>query len=220
MAARALPWLKPAVHLAMAAPLLWLARGWAELLWRDPGSLILTAEPVAYTHNSLGLMALRALLLSLACTPVRRLTGWGQVMTLRRLLGLWAFAYAALHLGFYVWAELDWSLADLWAEVAKRPFILAGMVGLSALLPLALTSTAASIKRLGARRWQLLHRLAYLAGIAACVHFILRVKGFQWEPWIYLGILVVLLAVRLFPVSRRGSANRGAPPPAGARATG
>jgi sulfoxide reductase heme-binding subunit YedZ len=201
MAARALPWLKPLAHGVMAVPLVLLAAGWIELL-RDPASLVLTAEPVAYTHNALGLAALRALLGSLACTPVRLLTGWGRVMTLRRLLGLWAAAYAALHLGFYLWAELDFSLADLVRETVKRPFILAGMGAFLCLLPLAFTSTSAAIKRLGARRWQALHRLAYLAGGAATLHFILRVKGFQWEPWVYLAMLTLLLAIRLAPPGR------------------
>ena len=154
MAARRLPLLKAGAHALLALPLLFLALGWRQLL-ADPQSLVLTAEPVAYTHNALGLMALRALLLSLACTPVRRLTGLAQVMTLRRLTGLWAFAYAALHLGFYLWADLDLSLGRLWDEVVKRPFILAGMLAFLCLLPLAATSTAAAIRRLGARRWQI-----------------------------------------------------------------
>ncbi len=209
--------LKPAAHAVMAIPLVLLAWGWGELLFWNPASRALSAEPVAYTHNALGLAALRALLLSLACTPVRRLTGWGRVMTLRRLLGLWAFAYAALHLAFYLWAELDLNVAELAAEVAKRPFILAGLMAFLALVPLALTSTAGAIRRLGARRWQALHRLAYLAGGAAVVHFILRVKGFQWEPWVYLAILVALLLLRL---TSRGSASRARGRPSGARATG
>lgn len=194
-----LRFLKPVAHGVMAIPLALLLLGWAELLWWNPASRALTAEPVAYTHNALGLAALRALLASLACTPLRLLTGWGRVMTLRRLLGLWAFAYAAMHLVFFLFAELDWSLAALAAETAKRPFILAGMVAFLAMAPLAATSTAAAIRRLGARLWQALHRLAYLAGIAACVHFLLRVKGFQWEPWLYLGLLLALLALRLAP---------------------
>jgi sulfoxide reductase heme-binding subunit YedZ len=186
--------LKPAAHAVMAIPLLFLVAGWAELLFWNPASRALSAEPVAYTHNALGLAALRALIASLACTPVRLVTGWGRVMTLRRLFGLWAFAYAAMHFLFYLFAELDLGLAALVAETVKRPFILAGMVAGLALLPLALTSTSAAIRRLGAKRWQALHRLAYLAGVAACVHFILRVKGFQWEPWLYLGLLLALFA--------------------------
>jgi sulfoxide reductase heme-binding subunit YedZ len=198
-------WLKPAVHLLVAMPLLWLVWGWVELLWIDPASLSLSAEPVAYTHNALGLLALRTLLYSLAITPLVRLTGWTPLMALRRMLGLWAFAYVVLHLGFYLAMELDFSLAALWRETVKRNFILFGMLGFLCLLPLAMTSTRAAIKRLGARNWLRLHRLVYVAGLAATVHFLLRVKGFQLEPWIYLAILIVLLVIRLIPRRRATS---------------
>lgn len=201
-------WLKPAVHALLAMPLLWLAWSWAVLLWIDRTSLGLSAEPVAYTHNSLGLMALRCLLLSLAITPIHKLTGWTPVMALRRPIGLWAFAYAALHLGFYLAMELDFSLALLWKEALKRNFILFGLAAFLCLLPLALTSTRAAIKWLRGRRWQRLHRLAYVAGIAACVHFILRVKGFQIEPYVYLALLIVLFALRLKPNRRRANPAR------------
>ncbi len=207
-------WLKPGVHLLAAMPLFWLAWGWAELLFWNPASLSLSAEPVAYTHNGLGLMALRLLIASLAVTPIHRLTGWTPVMALRRMLGLWAFAYAAIHLTFYMAMELDWSLALLVEETVKRNFILAGMVGFLALLPLAATSTRAAVKALGGRRWQQLHKLAYLAAIAACVHFIFRVKGFQWEPWVYLGVLLALFAIRLWPKPNRRRASRGRALPA------
>lgn len=198
-------WLKPAVHLIVALPGLFLLAGWSELLFENPASLRLSAEPVAYTHNALGLMALRTLVATLAVTPFHRLTGWTPIMSLRRMLGLWAFAYAVVHLGFYLWMELDFSLAALWAETVKKPFILFGMAGLLAMAPLAATSMRAAIKALGGRRWQRLHRLAYLAGIAGCIHFILRVKGFQPEPWLYAAGLAMLLALRLMPSRRRAS---------------
>jgi sulfoxide reductase heme-binding subunit YedZ len=204
-------WLKPAVHLLVALPGLYLLAGWAELLFQNPASLRLSAEPVAYTHNALGLMALRTLIAALAVTPIHRLTGWTPIMSLRRMLGLWAFAYAAVHLGFYLWMELDLSLSALWAEALKKPFILFGMLGLLAMAPLAATSTRAAIKALGGRRWQALHRLAYLAGIAACIHFILRVKGFQLEPWAYAVLLALLLALRLMPNRRRASRAQSQP---------
>lgn len=198
-------WLKPVVHLLVATPALFLLAGWWEILFQNPASLRLTAEPVAYTHNALGLMALRTLIAALAVTPIQRLTGWTPIMSLRRMLGLWAFAYAAVHLGFYLWMELDLDLVALWAEALKKPFILFGMIGLLAMAPLAATSTRSAIRALGGRRWQRLHRLAYLAGIAGCIHFILRVKGFQLEPWIYAVALALLLALRLMPSRRRAS---------------
>lgn len=206
-------WLKPGVHLLAALPALWLLAAWGELLFRNPASMRLSADPVAYTHNLLGLTALRCLIACLAVTPIFRLSGWVPVMSLRRMLGLWAFAYAVVHLGFYMAMELDWSLALLAKEVAKRRFILFGMLALVAMLPLALTSTRASIRRLGGRAWLRLHRLVYPAGIAAAVHFILRVKGFQPEPWIYLAVLVLLLAIRLLPSRAGPSPNRRGPSP-------
>jgi methionine sulfoxide reductase heme-binding subunit len=204
-------WLKPAVHILVALPGLYLLAGWAELLFADPGSLRLSAEPVAYTHNALGLMALRVLIASLAVTPLHRLTGYTPAMSLRRMLGLWAFAYAAVHLGFYLYMELDLSLVRLWSEAVKKPFILFGMLGLLAMAPLAATSSRAAIKALGGRRWQALHRLAYVAGIAACVHFVLRVKGFQLEPWVYALLLAGLLAIRLMPSRKRASRANSQP---------
>ena len=196
-------WLRPAVHVVMAGPLLFLAVSWAELLLWNPQSLRISAEPVAYTHNGLGLMALKALVLTLAVTPVRRLTGWGRVMTVRRALGLWAFAYALLHLLFFLWMDLDGSLAELVSETAERPFILAGMIAFLAMLPLAATSSGAAIRRLGARRWRALHRLAYVAAVAGVVHFILRVKDWQAEPLAYAAFLAALLVARLVPQARR-----------------
>ena len=198
-------WLKPMAHGLAALPGLWLLAGWSELLSIDPASLRLSAEPVAYTHNALGLQALRLLVATLAVTPLFRLTRWTPTMSLRRLLGLWAFAYAGLHLGFYLAMELDFSLAALWREALGKPFILFGLLAFLCLLPLAATSTRRAIKALGGQRWQALHRLAYVAGIAACVHFILRVKGFQPEPWVYAGLLMLLFAVRLAPSRKRAS---------------
>ncbi len=205
------PWLKPLMHLLAALPALWLAAGWMELLFFNPASLRLSAEPVAHTHNALGIAALRLLLATLACTPLRLLTGWAPVMSLRRMLGLWAFAYAAAHLLFFLAMELDFSLSALWKEALKRRFIFFGLAAFLALLPLALTSTRRAIRALGGRRWQALHRLAYIAGIAASVHFLLRVKGFQIEPWLYAGLLAVLLGLRLRPRFANSSRRRASP---------
>lgn len=213
------PWLKPAVHVVAALPGLWLATAWAELLFLNPASLRLSAEPVAYTYNALGLMALRLLVATLAVTPVHRLTGWTPVMSLRRMLGLWAFAYAAVHLLFYLLMELDWSVALLLEEARKRNFIFVGLAAFLLLVPLAATSTRAAIRALGGRRWQALHRLAYLAALAASVHFILRVKGFQWEPWLYLALLVALLALRLVPRRLMPTRRRATPAPSPSPAT-
>lgn len=185
------------VHSVMALPLALLVGRWgAAILLGDPRAAGLSAEPVAHTINFLGLWALRSLLLTLAVTPVRRLTGWNWLAPLRRPLGLWCFAYASLHLAVYFGLDQLGALSLLWKDVVKRPFILFGMATWLLLLPLALTSTRSAIKRIGAKNWQLLHRLAYVAAALASVHFILRVKGFQTEPWIYAAIAGCLLLAR------------------------
>ncbi|MCH4150991.1 MAG: sulfoxide reductase heme-binding subunit YedZ [Sphingobium sp.] len=195
------------VHMLMALPLLGLVGQWAvAIVTADPRAAGLSAEPIAYSINTLGLWALRSLLLTLAITPLRRATGWGWLAPLRRPIGLWCFAYATLHLSVYFGLNLLGSLEELAKEIAKHPFILFGMAAWALVLPLALTSTRASIRRLGAKRWQTLHRLIYGAAVLAAVHFILRVKGFQIEPWIYAAVaalLVLARVVKLSPLSRR-----------------
>lgn len=189
-------------HIVMALPVLVLAVRWVMMIMgSDPRAVGLSAEPIDYTINYLGLWAIRFLILSLAITPLRSWTRWSWLAPLRRPLGLWAFACALLHLSVYFLLDQLGSFSLLWESVAKHPFILLGMVAFTLLLPLALTSTRASIRRLGGRRWQALHRLVYLAAIFAVIHFILRVKGFQPEPWIYAGVAAALLLVRALPAA-------------------
>ncbi|WP_157132590.1 sulfite oxidase heme-binding subunit YedZ [Novosphingobium nitrogenifigens] len=191
------------VQVAMALPLAILVGRWLMMAGGvSPLDAGLTAEPVAETINRLGLWALRALWLALAITPLRRLTGWAWLAPWRRPLGLWAFAYGCIHLLVYFVLDQGAAFDLLWADVVKHRFILLGMATWLMLLPLALTSTRASIRRLGGRRWQALHRLVYPAGGAAAIHFILRVKGFQIEPWIYAGLLLTLLGMRMVPRRR------------------
>lgn len=191
-------WLKPAAFLLLSVPLASLAVRWAMLLGGvDVRSM--TAEPVDYTINMLGLWSLRMLLLALAVTPINRLTGWTGVMRLRRMIGLFAFTYVCCHLLVYFGLDLLFSLEELWKDVVKRRFILFGMGAFVCLLPLAITSTKGWVKRIGGRNWQRLHKLVYVAGVSAVIHFILLVKGNQQEPWIYATILAVLFGIRLLP---------------------
>lgn len=186
------------VHIAAGFPLAGLIVQWVmAIAGGDSRAAGLSAEPIDYSINYLGLWALRILMLTLAVSPLRLITRWSWLAPLRRPLGLWCFAYASLHLFVYFGLNLLGSVAELAKEVAKHPFILFGMTAWTLLVPLALTSTRASIKRLGGRRWQMLHRLIYVAVAFAAVHFILRVKGFQIEPWIYAGIAAFLLLARL-----------------------
>ncbi len=188
MAARR-PWLKPAVFAGALAPL-------AAILWNAKrGNL--GANPIAEALNELGLTALVFLVASLACTPLREVLGWTWAIALRRMLGLFAFFYALLHASTY--AVLDQGLAwrAIVADVTKRPFIIAGFSAFVLLVPLAATSTAAAVQRLGFPRWKRLHRLAYLAGLLAVIHFFLRVKKDVSEPAVYGVALGVLLLARL-----------------------
>lgn len=193
------------LHLAVAAPLAWLGWRWGMVLGlgTDPLLAGLSAEPIDYTINTLGLWTLRTLWLCLAITPLRKLGAPGWLAVLRRPLGLWSFAYGCCHLAVYFMLDQEGSLAMLWQDVLKHRFVLFGMSALVLLAPLALTSTRGMIKRLGAKRWQGLHRLIYPAALLGSVHFVMRVKGFQWEPWIYAALLGALLLVRLLPARRR-----------------
>lgn len=195
MSSRARVALKILVWAACLAPL-------ALLAWRfHAGDL--GANPIDFVTDSLGIWALRLLLASLALTPLRILLGLAWPVTLRRLLGLFAFSYVALHLATWVVLDhfLDWPV--MLADVVKRPYITAGMGAFLLLLPLAATSTAGMIKRLGARAWRRLHRLVYASAVLAVLHFVWLAKVGRVEPYVYAGILALLLGVRMIDAARR-----------------
>lgn len=185
-----------AVWIAGLIPLAWLV--WAAFDNR------LGPDPVKAIEHRLGLWALQFLIASLCITPLRRLGP--NLLRFRRALGVTAFLYAALH--FTAWIVLDMGLRwpQILGDLYKRPYIILGMVGLFALIPLALTSTDAAIRRLGPQRWRRLHRLAYLAAAAAAAHYVILVKGWPAEPLLYAGAVFVLLLLRLAP--RRQSPER------------
>ncbi|MFP6627935.1 MAG: protein-methionine-sulfoxide reductase heme-binding subunit MsrQ [Myxococcota bacterium] len=157
----------------------------------------LGANPVEEITHVTGKWALRFLVLSLTVTPLRRLTGWRMLTLERRTLGLFAFLYAALHLTTYVTLDLEFDWASLGEDIRKRPYITVGFSTFCLLLTLASTSTRAAARRLGSR-WKQLHRLVYLAGIGAVVHFFWLVKADTREPLIYGAIVAMLLSVRLW----------------------
>lgn len=160
----------------------------------------LGVEPIKALEHALGLYGLQFLIAGLAITPLRRLTGLALIR-FRRALGLLAFYYVTLHL--LVWLVLDVQvLAQIWADIVKRPYITVGMAGFLLLLPLAVTSNNRSIRALGAR-WRQLHKLVYPAVLLGAVHFVMLRKGLQIEPLIYLGLVVGLLALRLPTNARR-----------------
>ncbi|MGH7301538.1 MAG: sulfite oxidase heme-binding subunit YedZ [Candidatus Rokuibacteriota bacterium] len=156
----------------------------------------LTANPISFITNWLGDWTLRILLTSLAMTPLRILFRWSWPVTLRRLLGLFAFFYAGLH--FSVWLVLDHFFAwgQMGADIVKRPYITVGMAALVLMIPLAATSTAGAIRRLGGTRWQWLHRLVYAIGVCAVLHYLWLAKKANPDPYYYAAALVLLLAIR------------------------
>ena len=169
-----------------------------------------SANPAEDIILTTGIWALRFLLLTLAVTPARRLTGWNALIQYRRMVGLFAFFYATVHLASYIAFDRFFVLGEVAADVAKRPFIAAGMTAFVLMVPLAVTSTRGWIRRLG-RRWQALHRIIYVCAAAACLHFIWKVKVVLGEPVYYAAILAVLLGIRLvWRLQRRPHVRRQA----------
>jgi sulfoxide reductase heme-binding subunit YedZ len=156
----------------------------------------LGANPISFATNTLGDWTLRILLASLAMTPLRIVFRVSWPIALRRLLGLFAFAYVCLH--FLVWIALDFFFdwPRMWSDIVKRPYITMGMLAMLALIPLAATSTARMIRRLGARNWTRLHRLAYVAAVCAILHYLWLAKVGVKDPYWYAAALGVLLGVR------------------------
>jgi methionine sulfoxide reductase heme-binding subunit len=163
----------------------------------------LGANPIDAVTRHLGRWALRLLLASLSMTPLRLLSGLSWPVTLRRLLGLFAFFYVSLH--FAVWLVLDhfFDWAEMGTDILKRPYITVGMTALAVLVPLAVTSTAGMVKRLGAARWRQLHRLAYVSGVLGVLHFLWLAKVGVTDPYYYAAWLALALGVRLWNVVRR-----------------
>lgn len=180
---------KPLVFIISLLPLVWLC----GLAWQNQ----LGVNPVETITHHTGDWSLRFLLLTLAITPLRRLTGWNRLQAFRRMLGLFAFFYVCLHLATYLIFDQFFDWRGMVEDVAKRPYITVGFAGFLLLIPLAVTSTNAMIKRLG-RNWQRLHRLIYPIGILGVLHYWWLVKADITEPLMYAALLTVLLGYRLW----------------------
>ena len=181
--------LKVLIHLACLAPVAWLAYGLVQDRLGD--------DPVQYVTHATGFGALRLLIVSLAISPIRRVIprlSW--LIRFRRLLGLYAFFYASLHLAIYIGLYASFSWATMVDDLGRRPYIWAGLTAWLSLVPLAATSTAWSIRRLGGRRWQWLHRLVYLAAIAGVTHSWWMVKTGARPPLAVTVLLALLLCAR------------------------
>lgn len=184
---------KPVVFVLCLLPL-------AILAWQAFADL-LGANPIDEIADRTGEWTLRFLLITLLMTPLKRLTGWGWPIRMRRMLGLYAFFYACLHLLTYLWLDqfFDWS--EIWLDILERPFITVGMLAFVLLLPLALTSNRFMVRKLG-KNWKRLHRLAYVVPALGVVHFLWVVKADVLQPFIYAVLLTALLLVRM-PGARR-----------------
>jgi methionine sulfoxide reductase heme-binding subunit len=190
--------IKPLVFAACAAPALLLTLGILAAVGKISASpMDLGADPVDRLLHACGITALNMLLITLLVTPARLVTGWNHLLRLRRMLGLFAAFYALAHFTVYAWLDQGLDLKAIGADIVKRPYITIGMLALLLLIPLAVTSTNRMMRRLG-RRWQKLHRLAYLITLLGVWHFWWQVKKDFREPLLYAGIFLVLMAWRLF----------------------
>jgi methionine sulfoxide reductase heme-binding subunit len=196
---RARRYAKPIVFLLCLAPAAWIAAGLFALQSGDvngAAARALGVNPVESVQDTLGIWGLRFLLATLAITPLRVIAGWPWAQAFRRMLGLFAFFYVAMHFLWYLFVDQAFDWPQLLADVVKRPYVTAGFTAFLLLVPLAATSTRNAMRRLG-RRWQKLHRLAYVAAILGCVHYWWQVKADVREPLAYAVILAALLGWRL-----------------------
>ena len=169
----------------------------------------LGANPIEFITRSTGTWTLTGLMITLAVTPLRRLTGFNALVRYRRMLGVFTFFYASLHFTTYIWLDQFFNLAHVLKDIYKRPFITVGFAAFLLLIPLAVTSTNAMMRRLG-KRWQQLHRLVYLIGGLGVLHYVWLVKKDLTQPLIYSAVLMVLLTLRLPFVASRLSGWRQA----------
>ncbi len=194
--------LKPAVFALCLTPLAWL-------VWQAAAGG-LGANPIEAVNRFLGDWALRFLLITLSVTPLRDATGWAGWVRLRRMLGLFAFAYAFLHVASYVGLDQFFAWPEIWADIVKRRYITVGLLVFTALAVLAATSPKAIIKRLGGRRWKKLHTLAYMAGVGAVFHYFMMIKADLLLPSVHAAVLAALLGWRLAGRLKRQGKNTAA----------
>ena len=182
-------WTKVAVFLSCLIP-------FGDLVWRIIKSE-LGANPVEFLQHTTGDWTLRFLVFTLCITPFRKLLNLPDLIRFRRMLGLFAFFYVSLHFLTYLGPDQAFDLAAMWKDVAKRPFITVGFAAFVSLIPLAVTSTAGWIRRIGGKRWQMLHRLIYFAAVCGVIHYYWLVKSDVRKPLLYGALVAILLAWRL-----------------------
>jgi sulfoxide reductase heme-binding subunit YedZ len=183
-------WSKPVVFLLCLLPL--AALGWRALHGE------LTANPIEFITHATGDWTLRFLVITLCITPFRKILHIPELVRFRRMLGLFAFFYACLHFTTYIWLDKFFDLSEMWKDIAKRKYITVGFSAFLLLIPLAVTSTAGWIRRLGGKRWQMLHRLIYFSVSLGVIHYYWLVKSAVIRPLTYGAIVAILLLWRLF----------------------
>jgi sulfoxide reductase heme-binding subunit YedZ len=192
--------LKPVVFLACLTPTLWITRAvWLTYQGSNGG---LSANPIDDVIEFTGLWTLRFLMITLAITPVRRITGASSLIRFRRMLGLFTFFQGFLHWMSYVALDQEFLWREILQDIIKRPFILSGMTAFTVMIPLAITSTRKWIARLGGPRWQMVHRLIYISGVAAVIHYYFYEKSDIVNPLGYGVLLAVLLGFRVWNAMR------------------
>jgi sulfoxide reductase heme-binding subunit YedZ len=213
-------WLRPVVFVVSLLPAVWVIAAIASDFFN--GTRLLGSNPIKEAEHFTGRWVLRFLMFTLAVTPIRQTLGWNWLQRYRRMLGLFAFAYAMLHLSIYFFLDLELAWGDLGADIVKRPYITIGMTAFLLLVPLAVTSTARMVKRLGGKRWAALHRTIYVIVVLGTIHFWMAVKRDITEPLIFALIFAFLLGYRVVRWRRRktaAAARDQAAPPAPSRAT-
>ena len=174
----------------------------ALLIW-DKSHNQLGANPQNFLILTTGMMTLIFLVLTMAVTPIRKVTGWNWLIQFRRMLGLFAFFYACLHFLCFFSLDRGFSVSGTLSEMVKRKYLIVGSTALVVMIPLAVTSTNAMIKRLGGKRWRALHRLAYVAAIAGVIHYYMQVKADVRQPLAFAMVLAILLGYRMADNWRR-----------------
>lgn len=182
-------WTKAALFCVCLVPL-------ALLIWRGFHN-DLTANPAQFLEHRTGDWVLRFLVITLGITPARKILRLPQLIRFRRMFGLFAFFYVCLHFTTWIWLDKFFAWSDMWADVHKRPFITLGFTAFVMLIPLALTSTAGMIRRLGGKNWQRLHRLIYIIAVLGVIHYYWLVKSDKRKPLEYAFLVAILLAWRL-----------------------
>jgi methionine sulfoxide reductase heme-binding subunit len=213
-------WLRWVVFAASLIPAVWVVAAIASDYFN--GTRLLGSNPIKEAEHFTGRWLLRFLMFTLAVTPIRQTLGWNWLQRYRRMLGLFAFFYALLHLSIYFLLDLELVWGDLIADIIKRPYITIGMTAFVLLVPLAITSTAKMVKRLGGKRWAALHRSIYVIVVLGTIHFWMAVKRDITDPLIFAAIFAVLLGYRLVRWRRRRAAavaREHAAPPEPRRAT-